>query len=263
MDTVKGAVLLVGCGRMGGAMARGWAVGEQVHVYDPAAEEVAGTKRVDRLSPEGLPMPVTVVVAVKPQILRAMLPQLLPFVQADCLILSIVAGATLSSYADALGAGARVIRTMPNTPAAIGRGVTAAVASPAATEDDRARAHALLETLGRMLWLEDESQMDAVTAISGSGPAYFFRFTEALARAGEEIGLDRETAMALARGTFTGAAALADGRFEPLVALRTEVTSPGGTTAAALDEFDGDAALDILVERAVKAAEKRSRELSA
>lgn len=262
MDAVNG-ILLVGCGRMGGAMARAWAASEKVYVYDPQAGDIPGTARLEQLTPDTLPSPLTVVVAVKPQVLGDVLPQVAPFARAGCLILSVVAGATLSRFGAALGVGARVIRTMPNTPAAIGRGVTAAVAAPGVTAADRARADALLAALGQTLWVADEGQMDAVTAVSGSGPAYFFRFTEALARAGEACGLDSVTAMALARATFTGAAALAEARAEPLDALRTEVTSPGGTTAAALGEFDREDAIDRLVAQAARAAAARSQELSA
>ena len=262
MDEVKTAILLVGCGRMGGAMARGWAAQETVYAYDPKAEAIPGTIRLDRLAADGLPLPLTLVVAVKPQMLGGVLPDIIPFARAGCLILSIVAGATLRGFRDALGPEARIIRTMPNTPAAIGRGVTAAIAGPGVTYADRQRADALLKALGQTLWLEDEAQMDAVTAVSGSGPAYFFRFTEALARAGESCGLDPATAMALARATFTGAAALAESRDDPLDALRIEVTSPGGTTAAALAEFESEEGLDRLVRLAAEAAARRSRELS-
>jgi pyrroline-5-carboxylate reductase len=263
VDTVSDAVLLIGCGRMGGAMARGWATREKVYVHDPRAGAIPRTIRLERLDPEALPMPLTVVVAVKPQVLAEVLAQIAPFARARCLVLSIVAGATLARYAEALGSDARVIRTMPNTPASIGRGVTAAIAAPAVTAEDRERTHELLRAFGQLLWLENEGQMDAVTAVSGSGPAYFFRFAEALARAGISCGLDPLTAIALARETFMGAAALAEKRNERLDALRSEVTSPGGTTAAALAEFERDAAIDELVERAVRAAEARSRELSA
>lgn len=262
MDAVNG-ILLIGCGRMGGAMARAWSASERVYVYDPQAGDVPGTVRIERLSSESLPMPLTVVVAVKPQVLADVLPQLAPFARAGCLVLSVVAGATLARFGEALGADARLIRTMPNTPAAIGRGVTAAVAAPGVTAADRDRADELLRALGQTLWLADEDQMDAVTAVSGSGPAYFYRFTEALARAGEACGLPADAAMALARATFTGAAALADTTDDPLDALRIEVTSPGGTTAAALGELDREGAIDRLVARAVRAAAARSQELSA
>lgn len=263
MDAVSGAVLIVGCGHMGGAMARGWAASEQVHVHGRHVGDIPGTHRIPSLIPEGLPMPLTIVIAVKPAALDAVLPQLTPFVAAGCLLLSVVAGATLARLGRALGAGARIIRTMPNTAASIGKGVTAVVPGPGVTDADRARADTLLRALGTTLWLDDEAKIDAVTAISGSGPAYFFRFAEALARAGEICGLDRGTAMTLARETFKGAAALADRRNEPLDALRGEVTSPGGTTAAALAAFDRDGALDHLVERAARAAAARSHELSA
>ncbi len=255
-------VLLIGCGRMGGALARGWKGSEDVVVYDPAGASLDGVTRLASLAEAGgLKQPLTAVIAVKPQILSEVLPSLRPLAEAGALIISVVAGATLTMMAEALGSAAPIVRTMPNTPAAVGRGITAAVAVPAVTIEHRGRVSELLSAVGELVWLEDERQMDAVTAVSGSGPAYFFRFTEALAKAGSAAGLPEAIAIQLARATFVGAGALADSRGEDVGVLRQEVTSPGGTTAAALARFDEDAALDRLVLEAVEAAAARSREL--
>lgn len=260
---MTGTVLLIGSGRMGGALARGWIGRESVAIYDPAAPTIEGTTRLATLDEAiGLPTPLTVVIAVKPQLLDQVLPSLVPLAQADALFVSVAAGATIARYAAMLGAQARIVRTMPNTPAAIGRGITALVAAPYVDQAARDYAELLLKAVGETVWVETEAQIDAVTAVSGSGPAYFFRFTEALARAGEREGLSPELAMKLARATFTGAAALADARPDPLADLRVEVTSPGGTTAAALGRFDADDALDRLVADAADACAKRSRELA-
>lgn len=257
------SVLLVGCGRMGGALARGWAGREHVAVYDPAAPAMDGVVMLKDLGEvAALPTPLTVVVAVKPQILSEVLPGLRPLAEAGALIVSIAAGATLETLARPLGANPRVVRAMPNTPAAVGRGITAAIGAANVSAEDRARVDALLGAVGSVVWLDEEAQMDAVTAVSGSGPAYFFRFAEALARAGEDAGLSPDLAMKLARATFIGAGALAESREEPLAALRQEVTSPGGTTAAALARFDAEGALDIVTQKAVDAAAARSRELA-
>lgn len=255
-------VLLVGCGRMGGAMARGWAEREAIFVHDPLAEALPeGAERVEALETlagEDL----VVVLAVKPQIFGTLGPSLRPLADGGALFVSIMAGITLAGLEAALGGAQRIVRAMPNTPAAIGRGITAAAAGPAITAADRARVDQLLAPTGALLWLGDEAQMDAVTAVSGSGPAYFFRFTEALARAGEGAGLPPPVAMQLARATFTGAAALAEQGSADLAALRQQVTSPGGTTAAGLGEMDRGDAIDRLAVAVVDAAAARSRELA-
>ncbi len=257
-----GAVLLVGGGRMGGAMARGWNGGERLFLVDPNVAEMPGAARIDRIDAIEPSASLTLILAVKPQILPDVLPQLRRFADAGCLIISIVAGAPLRTFADAFGKAARVIRAMPNTPAAVLRGITAAVAAPGLDDAGKKRAAALLGAVGDVIWLEDEAMMDVVTALSGSGPAYFFRFAEALARAGAAEGLDPTTAMRLVRATFVGAAALADARSDTLEALRVEVTSPGGVTAAALASFDRDDALDELAAAACSAGAARSRSLA-
>lgn len=256
-------VVLVGCGRMGGALARGWAGSENVAVFDPMAPAMEGVRRLATIDEaQALPGPLSVIIAVKPQVLGDVLPGLRPLADAGALIISIAAGATLATMARTLGTNARLVRAMPNTPAAVGRGITAAVAAPTVEPEGCDRVTALLGAVGEVVWLEDEGQMDAVTAVSGSGPAYFFRFAEALARAGEEQGLSPELATKLARATFIGAGALAESRHEELATLRQEVTSPGGTTAAALARFDRDGTFEAIVGEAVDAAATRSRELA-
>jgi pyrroline-5-carboxylate reductase len=257
------SVLLVGCGRMGGALAKGWAGREEVAVFDPAAAPLDGTTRLETLEDAlQLPRPLVVVVAVKPQILKEVLSSLRPLADSGALFISVVAGATIAGFRESLGDTVLVARAMPNTPAAIGQGITAVAAGPGLEAEHCARAAELLGAVGEVVWVEKERDMDAVTAVSGSGPAYFFRFAEALAQAGADLGLPPEIAMRLARQTFVGAAALAVSREEPLEALRQEVTSPGGTTAAALAAFDQDQVLDRAVGGAVKAAARRSEELA-
>lgn len=257
------SVLLIGCGRMGGALAAGWREREEVSFYDPAAADLEGVRRLQSLEDAKPAGPdLTVVIAVKPQVLPSILPDLRPFAETGALIISIAAGITLSALHEGLGPHAKIVRAMPNTPASVGRGITAAVAGSAAGVRERERAGKLLSAVGEVVWLDEERQMDAVTAISGSGPAYFFRFTEALAAAGAAEGLPPEIATRLARATLVGAGALAHARGEEIGALRREVTSPGGTTAAALTCFDEAGALDAVISAAVAAAAARSRELS-
>lgn len=255
-------VLLIGCGRMGSAMARGWAGRETIFVHDPLAETLPeGAERIDRLDGLG-GRDLVVVLAVKPQIFGSLGAALHGLADGDALFVSIMAGITLVGLSDALGGAERIVRAMPNTPAAIGRGITAAAPGAAITPADRARVEQLLASTGALLWLDDEGQMDAVTAVSGSGPAYFFRFTEALAHAGERAGLPPRIAVQLARATFAGAAALAEQDRTELAELRRRVTSPGGTTAAGLHEMDRDGAIDRLAAAIVDAAAARSRELA-
>ena len=256
-------VLLVGCGRMGGAMARGWAREHRVLVHDPMAAELPeGAERVTSLDAAQLPGELAVVLAVKPQIFPSVAASLAPLAEQGSLFVSIMAGVTLAGLGAALGGSGRIVRTMPNTPAAIGCGITAAVAEAGVRADDVAAADALLRMTGEVVWLDDERDLDAVTAVSGSGPAYFFRFTEALAAAGSKAGLPPKLAMHLARATFTGAAALARADAAELAELRRQVTSPGGTTAAGLAEMDADGAIDRLVAAVVRVAATRSRELA-
>ncbi|AOZ68679.1 pyrroline-5-carboxylate reductase [Rhodobacter xanthinilyticus] len=260
----RGLVLL-GCGKMGSAMLAGWLKGGlapgSVHVIDPHPSEwLAGTG----VSVNGpLPAaPAVVVVAVKPQMMGAALPQLAAMGAGETLFVSIAAGTTLATYAEILGPRAPVVRAMPNTPAAIGRGITAIIGNARASAADLGLAEGLLAAVGQVVRLEEESQMDAVTAVSGSGPAYVFHLIETLAAAGVAEGLAPDLAMRLAKATVGGAGQLAEEAAEDPAQLRVNVTSPGGTTAAALAVLmDPEAGFPALLPRAVKAAADRGREL--
>lgn len=246
---------------MGGAMARGWQGAHRVLVFDPLASDLpSGAERVDSLDRLEVGDDLAVVLAVKPQIFPSIAPSLRPLAARDPLFVSIMAGIGLTRLGEMLGAG-RLVRTMPNTPAAIGRGITAAVAGREARMGDMAIVNALLAPTGAVVWIDDEAQIDALTGVSGSGPAYFFRFTEALARAGVAAGLSEDLAMQLARATFTGAAALAEADPVALAELRRQVTSPGGATAAGLAVMDAGDAIDALARAVVEATAVRSREL--
>lgn len=255
-------VLLVGCGRMGGAMARGWRGAHRVLVFDPMAVDLPqDAERIDSLADIDPGGDLAVVLAVKPQVFPAIGDSLRPFAACDALFVSIMAGITVRGLGNALGSG-RVVRTMPNTPAAIGQGIAAAVCGRDVRMSDIATVNQLLAPTGPVVWLDDERQIDAVTALSGSGPAYFFRFTEALAKAGTHAGLPADLAMQLARRTFIGAAALADTDPAELAELRKQVTSPGGTTASGLMQMDQDNGIDRLARAVVDTAAARSRELA-
>lgn len=256
------SILLVGSGRMGSAMARGWVGQHDVIVFDPHAETPAGARSVARIDVDTLPADLIIVLAVKPQLADEVLSTLRPLMDRGSLLVSVMAGITLSSLQSRLGGSARLVRCMPNTPAAIGKGITAAVADRAVSKADQTLVDALLGAVGEIVWLDDEHHLDMVTAVSGSGPAYFFAFVEAMARAGVAGGLEPALAMHLARSTFVGTAGLAESDVADVAQLREQVTSPGGTTAAALAQFAKTDALDLLVARAVGAAATRSRELS-
>ncbi|MGR3344379.1 MAG: pyrroline-5-carboxylate reductase, partial [Paracoccaceae bacterium] len=203
-----------------------------------------------------------VLVAVKPQMMDAALPALTALGNGTTLFLSVAAGTPLSAYESVFGDQTPIIRAMPNTPAAVGKGITALIGNAHADEGAMALAETLMSAVGQTVRLQDEAQMDAVTAVSGSGPAYVFHLIETLASAGEAEGLPSELAMQLAKATVAGAGALAEQAHEGPAQLRADVTSPGGTTAAALAVLMDDAAgFPGLLRRAVKAAAKRSREL--
>ncbi|HEX7967501.1 MAG TPA: pyrroline-5-carboxylate reductase [Stellaceae bacterium] len=265
------ALLLVGCGHMGGALLRGWlarSLAERYAVVEPgpAARPFAGQANIvlapsaDRLPPDLDPS--VVVLAVKPQIMAEVLPAYRRFAASGTLFLSIAAGKTLGFLARQLGGTAAAVRAMPNTPAAIGRGIAVACASAAVGKPQRALAERLLAAVGDVAWVEDEALIDAVTAVSGSGPAYVFLLIEALAKAGVAAGLPEGLAMQLARTTVTGSGELARLSAEPAARLRESVTSPGGTTRAALDVLMAPDGLEPLLTRAVLAAARRSRELA-
>ncbi|WGR61239.1 pyrroline-5-carboxylate reductase [Paracoccus ferrooxidans] len=255
-------LVLVGCGRMGGALLDGWLknglAARAVHVVDPQPRaELSGLGIwINGELPEA---PAVLVIAVKPQMMADVLPRL--SVGAGTLVISVAAGVTLGAYEAAFPA-APIVRAMPNTPAAIGQGITAVIGNARAGEAEMALAEALLSAVGRVVRLEGEDQMDAVTALSGSGPAYVFHMIEAMAAAGAAEGLSPALALELARATVAGAGALAVHEDEDPARLREAVTSPGGTTAAALRELmDPETGLPPLMRRTVAAAAERGREL--
>ena len=263
------SIVLVGAGNMGGALVRGWieAVRKgggltltvvEPH-FDPELERALDAVGAVLNPPDPGPADV-LVLAVKPQQFREAVASAKGFVGPDTRVLSVMAGVTLDTLARELGA-TRIVRCVPNTPGRIGRGVTAYVASQACTGEDRQLFEQLLEPLGVIEPLTAERLLDAVTAVSGSGPAYVFLLAEVLAAAAEQEGLDKEVAMRLASRTVAGAGALMLETGESAGALRKQVTSPHGTTEAALDVLGAADGLGPLLRRAVAAAAKRSREL--
>jgi pyrroline-5-carboxylate reductase len=257
---------------MGQALARGWlAQGhdpDAIHVVDPAAAARAsaaelGVSAAERIDAASRRRPQVVVLAVKPNHVAGVLRECRAAAGDEAVFLSIAAGKTIAHLAAGLGATAPIVRAMPNTPAAIGHGMTVLVASPDVTPAQRELCAALLEAVGAVAWLRDERDMDAVTAVSGSGPAYVFLLIECLERAAVDAGLSAELARQLALETVAGAGAYARAAGEPPSELRRRVTSPGGTTQAALAVLGSDHGLAELIGRAVQAAAKRSRELSA
>jgi pyrroline-5-carboxylate reductase len=266
---LPGTIVLVGAGKMGGAMLDGWlALGlspRHVAVLEPqpTPEVAALAPRGLRLNPsaDALRDVAAVVVAVKPQTAPEVMPALVPFVGAATVVVSIMAGRTLAFLADALP-GAALVRAMPNTPAAIGRGITVAVANARVSDTQRALVDALLSAVGAVEWVADEALMDAVTALSGSGPAYVFLLAETMAQAGAAAGLPPALAATLARATVAGAGELLHRSPVDAATLRQNVTSPGGTTAAALDVLMAKDGLAPLMRRAIAAATARSRELA-
>lgn len=266
----SGKLLLVGCGKMGGAMLEGWL--EQglkpadVVVIEPSEAnrpKVAGAQIVAMA--DAVPAafkPDIVVLAVKPQTMADVLPGLRRFVGEGTTFLSIAAGKTIATFRAGLGGEARIVRAMPNTPAAVRRGVSVCVAGPGVAAAARVRCGALLSAVGEVLWTEDEGLMDAVTAVSGSGPAYVFLLVEAMAAAGVKAGLPADMAMTLARGTVAGSGELLRRSSETAAQLRINVTSPGGTTAEALKVLMSDIGLQPLFDAAIAAATRRSKELA-
>jgi pyrroline-5-carboxylate reductase len=266
-----GTILLVGCGQMGQAMLRGWlarGAAARFLVVEPAGAPPALRDAADvswHRSPDDIAAgsaPDAVVFAVKPQVMDEVLPPYRRWVRPETLFLSIAAGKTIGGIARHLGAEAAITRCMPNTPAAIGRAITVACPNPRVSPRQREVCEALLAAIGESAWVEDEALMDAVTAVSGSGPAYVFLLIEALAAAGVRVGLPAELALRLARATAAGAGELAQQSAETPAKLRENVTSPGGTTRAALDILMSEEGLPDLMDRAVAAATTRSRELA-
>jgi len=266
LDKVKSnGLVLLGCGKMGSALLQGWLAqgvpAASVWVLDPHPSAWLNAQVV-HLN-QGLPKaPAIVVVAVKPQMMAAALPSLRALGGGKTLFLSIAAGITIATYEQMLGAGTPVVRAMPNTPAAVARGISALCRNAQATEADMVLAEALLSAVGEVVRLDGEHQMDAVTAVSGSGPAYVFHLIEALAAAAEAEGLPAPLAARLALATVAGAGELARQSPDSPAQLRINVTSPGGTTAAALAVLmDSKTGFPGLLRRAVRAAAARGREL--
>jgi pyrroline-5-carboxylate reductase len=263
-------LVLVGAGKMGGAMLEGWLgrglEASDVFVLDPnppaeMADFIAARGLRHKTAPPASLAAKVIVLAVKPQVLDAVLPTLGHLVGPETIVLSIAAGKTLDGILEGIGRTA-IVRAMPNTPAQVGRGITAAVANDLVTDQQKSLVSALLAAVGDVEWLDREELIDAVTAVSGSGPAYVFHMVEALAAAGVAAGLDEDLAARLARATIEGAGELLyQSPLEPAV-LRQNVTSPKGTTAAALDVLMAADGLTKLMTSAVAAAANRSRELA-
>lgn len=271
MVTLAGTLVLVGAGKMGGAMLEGWLAGgadpARIVALDPAPppEMKALIERHSiRLNPPVATIgdAEVVILAVKPQLMEEVLPGIVPLGAARPLILSVAAGKTIASFERHFGTDAAVIRTIPNTPAAVGRGITAMAANPNASPAQLALARSLLEAVGEVVTVDSEAMIDAVTAVSGSGPAYVFYLTECLAAAGEKVGLPRELAVQLARATVAGAGELMRQSGTDAAVLRQNVTSPKGTTYEALQVLMAADGMQPLFDKAIAAATRRSRELA-
>ncbi|MGC1359379.1 MAG: pyrroline-5-carboxylate reductase [Xanthobacteraceae bacterium] len=266
---LPGPLILIGAGKMGGVLLEGWLNSglDPTHIAvvepQPAPAISALVRRGIQLNPNvsQLAGAAAIVIAVKPQAAAEALATAKPSVAASTVVLSIMAGRTLQSLADGLPPGCALVRAMPNLPAAIGQGITVAVAK-GANEEQRKLADRLLSATGSVEWIENEALMDAVTAVSGSGPAYVFLLAEALARAAVESGLPPDLSEKLARETISGSGELLRRGTADAASLRENVTSPGGTTAAALAILMGPEGLVSLMTRAVAAATDRSRELA-
>jgi pyrroline-5-carboxylate reductase len=268
LQNINGSIVLAGAGKMGGAMLAGW-LAQGLDAKRVAVIELAPSPEISALAANGVRLNpslkdagdiAALVIAVKPQSFREAGAALKQLITASTLVVSIMAGTTIALLEQVCGGS--VVRAMPNTPASIGRGITVAVAAKKVSTAQRAIADALLSAIGSVEWVEDESLMDAVTAVSGSGPAYVFLLAEELARAGVEAGLPDELATKLARETVAGSGELLHRSELSSATLRQNVTSPGGTTAAALEVLMGKDGLQQLMTRAVAAATARSKELA-
>ena len=267
-------ILLIGAGRMGSALLKGWLARgvKPVIVVEPkpsaALRKLAKAKKITLVgAPSQVKQkPSVCLVAIKPQVLKGEAPALADFASPNdnrqgALMISIAAGTSVAALTRAWGKKARIIRAMPNIPGAIGAGITGLYADRGATAADKKRAASLLAALGETVWVSKEALIDSVTAVSGSGPAYLFLMAEALTEAGVAEGLPRAQAEKFARATVSGAGALLAADSSPAAALRQAVTSPGGTTAAALAVLMADDGLTALIKRAVSAARQRAEEL--
>jgi pyrroline-5-carboxylate reductase len=258
--------VLLGCGKMGGAMLEGWLKGglapARVQVIDPYPSGwlISQAARGVTVNPAELAPAAIAVIAVKPQMMSQAAPQLAVLARQGTVFLSIAAGTPIAAFEAMFGVATPVVRAMPNTPAAVGRGIAALIGNDAVTEAQMAMAEALLAAVGQTVRLSSEEQMHVVTGLSGSGPAYVFHMIEAMAAAGTAAGLAPDLAMQLARATVAGAGALADASPEPAGQLRINVTSPAGTTAAGLEVLMPE--LVPLMTRTIAAAAGRSRELA-
>ena len=268
---LTGPLLLVGAGKMGGALLAGWLARgldpRQVFIRDPALSETMGafaaTHGISASAAPALPEPpAVVVIAVKPDVTETILPDIASLIGPDTVVLSVAAGRTSKNLSRHLPERAALVRAMPNTPVSIGEGITVCFANASVTPEQRETCDALLSAVGEVVWVEDEALLDPVTAVSGSGPAYVFHLAECLEQAGIDAGLPPELAAKLARATVSGAGALLKQSGHDAATLRTHVTSPKGTTAAALEVLMDEDALKELLTRAVAAASKRSRDLS-
>ena len=265
------SILLVGCGKMGGALLAGWldqgVPTDQILVVEPSID----TERSDIpdrifVLPDAADIaddfePAVVIFAVKPQVMGEVVPLYDRFTAAGTVFMSIAAGTPIQFFEDTLGVGAGVVRVMPNTPAAVRRGMSVLYANVHADQVQRNLCAELMAAVGDTAWLKDEGLMDAVTAVSGSGPAYVFHLIECLAQAAEDVGLAPNLASRLALQTVSGSGELARLSDDEAAQLRINVTSPGGTTQAALEVLMGDDGLQPLMTAAVRAAEIRGREL--
>ena len=261
----QNGLVLLGCGKMGSALLQGWLANgvpaTSVWVIEPNPSDWLKAQGV-HLN-EGLPAaPAVVLIAVKPQMMGAALPSLQALAGGATLFLSIAAGTKIAAFAEVFGPAARIVRAMPNTPAAVNRGITAMIGNANTSPADLDLAEALLSAVGQVVRLSSEDQIDAVTALSGGGPAYVFHLIETMAAAGEALGLPADMSMQLARATVIGSGELARQSSESAAQMRINVTSPGGTTAEALRVLmDPDTGFPVLLPKAIRAASDRGREL--
>ena len=268
---LPGTLLLAGAGNMGGALLKGWLDQgldpKRIIVQDPGPPPamiaiMAAHGLVAQPAPVLAGPPAVILVAVKPQVMDQVFPNLARHAGVDTVVLSVAAGKTIASFERHLKPGAAVVRSIPNTPASVGRGITAAYANPHVTAAQKALCDSLLSAVGAVGWVDDEGLIDAATAVSGSGPAYVFLMAECLAEAGVKAGLPTELAAQLARWTVAGAGELLHRSDLPAATLRQNVTSPNGTTYAALQVLMGEGGLQNIMTQAVAAAARRSAELA-
>ncbi|MEM7067542.1 MAG: pyrroline-5-carboxylate reductase [Pseudomonadota bacterium] len=263
-------VVLVGAGNMGGALLRGWISGgmnsSNIVVVDPVpppemSEYLKSNSIRHETSADGVGAPDVLILAIKPQLMDAVLPTLKSLVSEKTVAVSVAAGTTISTITSYLE-GVAVVRTIPNTPSLVGRGITVATSSENVTDNQKENVGTLLTATGKLEWVDSENLIDSATAVSGSGPAYVFHLAECLAKAGEAVGLSPQLAMTLARETVAGAGELLYLSDNDPATLRKNVTSPGGTTAAALEVLMAEDAMPAIFEKAVVAARDRAEELS-